>query len=221
MKRCSECGFSSNSDSANSCEKCGSPLSVSQQNFVPESDLGNAKQTVKGAVPNLPYLDDSSSTPLVVQSSSDCSNCGYSLRSNEGICPNCGFNVGSLSQNPIINKPIINQVQPNKGSTAKLTDFSFLGDNSIKKFQLISEKDGKVLEFEGESISLNRDNLDKSNNTISSSIHAQVSFTDGHWVIEDQSSNQATFVQVSSPTQLEDNTLILIGNKFYRFKAID
>ena len=206
MKRCSECGFSSNSDSANSCEKCGSPLGVAQQNFVPESNLGNAKQTVKGAVPNLPYLDDNS---------------GYSLRSNEGICPNCGFNLSSPSQNPVIDRPIINQVQPNKGSTAKLTDFSFLGDSSIKKFQLISEKDGKVLEFEGESISLNRDNLDKSNNTISSSIHAQVSFTDGHWVIEDQSSNQATFVQVSSPTQLEDNTLILIGNKFYRFKAID
>ena len=65
---------------------------------------------------------------------------------------------------------------------------------------------------------MNRSNLDAGNSTISGSHHAEFSYENGDWYIKDLSSTGATFVQVKTEYQLENNIKLIIGNKVYRFE---
>lgn len=238
MKRCIECGFSNQSHHS-ICEKCGTPLTDSPDisNNAPlktNNDYNQAK-TVKGRDPNLPYWDDNSTPvppPIVgnfqenIQDHStnkNCPKCSYPLINNASTCPNCGIDIITKS-NAIHNEPTpkvaenyINQQQvSNKKATVKIGDIFNVA--TTPKCELQVEKTGVTLSFEGEMVELSRGNLDPKNPTISQVSHAQLSFENGQWYLTDQSSNHATFVQVSEKIPLKNGTIILLGNQIYRFK---
>jgi hypothetical protein len=219
MQRCQECGFSASKVGSTHCDKCGTAFAAPQQNL--NSLLVNnqdGKRTIKGGVANLPPWDAPNISP-VVSNQGECFKCGYPLLDISEDCPNCGTNNAIKQEGPHLIKP---QKQPIAnmpvGGTMKISDFGFNFGNVDPKMQLVSERDGKVYEFEGTDIIVNRDALGKNNNSISSNVHARFEQIDGVWHIADESSNQATFIQVVGKTPILEGTIVLIGNQFFRFK---
>jgi hypothetical protein len=89
------------------------------------------------------------------------------------------------------------------------------------KLVLVDENTGTPLEFEGDEISLNRDSLDPDNSSISSAEHAKFHYNNGSWMVEDCSSNNATFIQVKGKVPVENGTFIIVGDKVYRVEMPD
>lgn len=74
---------------------------------------------------------------------------------------------------------------------------------------------------EGDKISLNRENLDPSNNTITSQTQAELSFEDGKWYLEDKSEHRTTFILAAGKTELKDGDIILMGDRRIIFREND
>lgn len=75
------------------------------------------------------------------------------------------------------------------------------------------------LEFEGESVSLNRDNVDPGNNSITSKEQARIVFEDGKWYVEDKSAFKTTFVQAGRKTEIKNGDTILMGSRMVVFNC--
>ncbi len=75
------------------------------------------------------------------------------------------------------------------------------------------------LDFEGESVSLNRNNLEPGNNSITSREQARITCEDGKWYIEDKSQFQTTFVRAGRKTEIKDGDIILMGSRLFVFNA--
>lgn len=73
------------------------------------------------------------------------------------------------------------------------------------------------IELQGDSIELNRDNLEPSNNTISQKTQAILVFEDGQWYIEDKSSYQTTYIHAAGKTPIKSGDVILMGNRRFTF----
>jgi len=91
------------------------------------------------------------------------------------------------------------------------------------KFKLTSiprhtETSGKTSEFEGKSVTLNRNNLDRENFTISGQEHAVIENVDGRWFINNKSSLKTTYIQVNSMMELKDGDIILLGDRMFIFR---
>lgn len=78
-------------------------------------------------------------------------------------------------------------------------------------------KDFKPMEYEGESVLLNRANTDTDNPSITSREQAVVSHEDGKWFIEDKSDQKTTFVQAAHKVELHEGDLILMGDRLFVF----
>ena len=87
----------------------------------------------------------------------------------------------------------------------------------------IAQPDDEVtlaaIAFSGDKHSLNRENLDAENQTITSKEQAELTCVDGQWYICDKSSLQTTFVHAADPVALKDGDIILMGNRQFVFKA--
>ena len=81
------------------------------------------------------------------------------------------------------------------------------------------EPEGEMIQFDNQVVTLNRDNTDPKNTTITSQQQATVTFEDGKWNIVDQSEYHTTFVQAGRKTELRHGDLILLGNQLYRFET--
>jgi hypothetical protein len=103
-------------------------------------------------------------------------------------------------------------------ATRKFGDFDLHQFEEAKGFALIDEKSGKRIVFNEQRVIVSRSNLDTNNNTISGSRHAEFHFENGCWHIKDLSSTGATFIQVKTEYQLENNIKLIIGNKVFRFE---
>ncbi len=73
------------------------------------------------------------------------------------------------------------------------------------------------IEYEGSEVSLNRDNTETSNASITSKVQAVVSNDNGTWYIEDRSEQHTTFVLASRRIELHDGDMILLGNRLFEF----
>jgi hypothetical protein len=154
-----------------------------------------------------------------------CEKCGYyPLRqpvSADSPCPNCE-NTGEASPSapaaaaaPVVTPAPQPKATASKGKTRRLSDFN-IGDSEAEPvIVLTDEKSGKKLAFSGVNLSLNRADLDPSNETISSKEHLQISVFDGKLIVQDKSSNGATFVRATERTQVASGSSIIIGNKIY------
>jgi hypothetical protein len=243
--RCNECGYT-NSDNGRICGKCKAPISGggNANNAVPVvGNIDSGKSTRKGANVNMPYWDDASvgqnlqqQSPINADDNSaknykNCPNssCGYILMPDATDCPNCDWTIAatspSVSSPPEgvkkdIPPPIVQKQQyganPAK-ATMKLGSFNPM--ESTQKFSLTDNNTHQKNIFEGDVVEVNRANLDAKNMAISSKVHARFIYENGIWYITDESSNQATFMQVTHKMPLENGATLIMGNKILKFES--
>ena len=74
-------------------------------------------------------------------------------------------------------------------------------------------------EYEGNSISLNRENTEMSNRTITSKEQAEIVFDDGHWYLLDRSMLQTTYIQVNRKIEIIPDDIIVLGDRRFKFEC--
>ena len=133
-----------------------------------------------------------------------CIACNYLMAETLDICPNCNFdNSGKVVESP-------------KDRTISFDQFHYSKDVGFKLMP--HNSDGKFLNFKGESIVLNRENVGPQDMSISGDNHAVISKVDGRWYIENKSSNEATFIRVEGRVEIKDGAVIILGqSKVFTF----
>lgn len=86
----------------------------------------------------------------------------------------------------------------------------------LKDTDEVDEK-RKTLSFSGDFASLNRENLEPDNFTITSKIQAEIKLVNGEWYIENKSSLKTTYIQVLSSIKLNKGDVIIMGNTRFLF----
>lgn len=177
-----------------------------------------------------------------------CPKCGYPLRPDTDKCPNCRFQLRQpavASEAAATVAPVVEPVAPKEEAPkAEYTRQATVGawesmkenkaftgtinplvQRIIPEFTLtLQPRDGEVLkneklEFEGETTSLNRDNVEPGNNSITSKEQARIVFEDGKWYIEDKSAFKTTFVQCGHKMELHNGDTILMGSRLMTFNC--
>ncbi len=218
----------------------GTPTMIGGASAAPPADNGGGRvshPTVVGNRSNMPAWDDNTTTPptpsaptaasAATGNVAKCPSCGFYPLRNEvsaaSPCPNCGNTGGASASQPSqpAEQPAAShQMQKAAGAnkTIRLGDLT-PAEEEKPEFKLVDERSQNAKEFTGAEVSVNRDNLDAGNMSISGQEHAKFVFEDGKWYLSDQSSNGATFIQVKGKVELEEDAKILIGNKIYTFKS--
>lgn len=218
--RCNNCGWD-NQDNMARCEKCNAPLkgSMVQHNGATPAEPSNEEiaGTVKGHDANLPYLDNPAMEQKEEKSGlnqDSCLSCGYPVNKDAIKCPNCHKVLDHSytgKADPIKKEMSSGTVSP--WQQAKYSSCSF------KPIARENEKDFQDLEFTGDEVILNRDNLEQDNMTITSKQQALLINKDGKWYIVDRSSMQTTFIHIKEPTELKDGDTLLFGDRKFEFKG--
>ena len=214
--RCKNCGWP-NRPGETTCSKCGNSLEEANPLESENTSPITSNQTVR---------EDDVFTN--VSQPNICSKCGYPLRPGLHKCPNCNFNIdGSSNFQPSPSNPNKNVRRPTVIGTPNIHGtINVWTDGAIglpPTFVLSPiQKNGERkqpmdIEFEGDEVILNRDNTDPGNLSITSRTQAIISQKDGKWYIEDKSDQKTTFVQVSTPHELHDGDIILLGNRLFKF----
>lgn len=135
-----------------------------------------------------------------------CPNCGYPLRPGSSECPSC--HCKDLNKKPIIEK------NSNKSEA--------VWNISNSEFRIgLCDKNGEISDakaFSTDDIVLGREELLPGNNNISRQ-HIHITNDGGQWYIEDVSSTHQTYLVVKGKTIIEDGDVLVLGNKFFRFKT--
>jgi ribosomal protein L32 len=211
-------------------------------NDAPASNSGGGRlsnPTIVGGRSNMPAWDENSAGPsnptppssggqsTAAGNVAKCPSCGfYPLRNEVSAahpCPNCGTTGDAKAEAtaaPAYQPAASHQMQKAAGAnkTMRLGDLS-PEEEAKPEFKLTEERSQSVKEFNGTEVSVNRDNLDAGNMSISSQEHATFVFEDGKWYLNDKSSNGATFIQVNGKIELTEGTKILMGNRIYTFQS--
>lgn len=214
--RCKNCGWPNRPEETN-CSKCGTPLeggapivhnndapSISNQTVRENDIFGQVSQ------PNI------------------CAKCGYPLRPGLQKCPNCNSPVDGVSKNYEPKRPFVQQVRrPTIIGTSNINGTINVwtdGPIGLTPSFILSpvkrngeRRQPEDIEFEGDSVTLNRDNTEPGNLSITSRQQAVIIRKDDKWYIEDKSEQKSTFVQASTPHELHDGDIILLGNRLFIF----
>lgn len=213
--RCKNCGWPNRQDEK-VCTKCGAPLEPvdgESQQFQSHSN-----QTVmEGEI-----------FSVNLESPNSCPKCGYPLRAGMAICPNCNasFSTSNIANHSVPQTP--NQVRrptiiggANIHGTINVWtdgDIGLIPSFTLSPVRRSGEKKELAdIEFEGDSTSLNRDNTDPGNLSITSKEQAHIYRNGDKWFIEDKSEQKTTFVQASCPREVHDGDIILLGNRLFVF----
>lgn len=96
----------------------------------------------------------------------------------------------------------------------------FQTEFSLTPLKRNNEKhDFATLNFEGDEVALNRDNLEPNNKTITSQTQAVITCEDGKYFIIDQSDFKTTFVQAKDKIEIKDGDIVLMGSRMFEFHA--
>jgi hypothetical protein len=232
--RCYECGYQNQSD-VKVCVKCGTKLTSSgsggpAQNNPAANSPDQGAATMRGKVASAPAWDGDSGNSEPEKKSEPvdanilkCDACSYyPLRnkpSSDSPCPNCGYKGSdeSLSKEQPAPKPEKSKpAAPSGAKTMRIGQVNISKEAPKPKLILVDENKNAEQAYEGEKISLNRTNLAPENSSISSKEHAMFTHKDGKWILEDKSSNGATFIQVKGKVAVESGSLIILGDKVFR-----
>lgn len=226
MKICKNCGHE-NPDNRTTCEACHRSLADKKPEYInmetirETHDRPTDRKASNDFNPKATLREDALNTVLETQQGV-CPNCGMPLEN--GVCPRCGE---IPSDSPAGTNSPESHPSP-AGHAAKEARQTVRPQRKGEKegsFTLtpISEKTGKPegepLQFEGNEVTLNRDNTDPKNKTITSKEQALIRHENGEWTIKDSSDYKTTFVQASEGIALRPGSIILLGNQLYEFNA--
>lgn len=221
--RCNNCGWE-NSTESNRCIKCNAPLNGSMIKPVdkvePSEPTPPLSQTVKGAAPSGPFLDDNTPIPShtpknqAVNQVKTCINCGYPLNPQATACPRCNERVSSEPNSALSSPPPLSGTIKPDYMAEKVPDPKF----SLQAIGKENEAEFPYTNHIGQKVALNRSNLEPDNLTITSGEQAEIYQEDGKWYIVDHSAMKTTFKYVSEPTALNSGDVILLGNRKFKFE---
>lgn len=215
---CKNCK-STNPADALRCHQCNAPLDGSMVIKTKEKE----KKVSKVEMQTIAITQDKQ--PTTTQS---CPSCGYPNQAHAIHCVQCGTDLQTSHKQA---EPIVQIVQSDHSDHKPVEDKSHLMtinpwmDQPVTNaFELIPlnadlSAQSDVKKFEGNAVTLHRQDLDPTNNTITSSGQAKISHYNGQWQIEDLSSMQTTFIKVQGPTLLKEGDILLMGNKLFKFKT--
>lgn len=218
--RCKNCGWP-NRQEETTCSKCGSPLEASQTTPI-QQDFPPSNQTVREG-----DIFGGVSQPNI------CPKCGYPLRPGLQKCPNCNSELDVESENVNNFAPQQHQIQvrqirrptvvgtPNIHGTVNVWTEGSIGLTPSFLLSPIKHSGERRqpddIEMEGDNVVLNRDNTDPGNLSITSRVQAVITRKDDKWYIEDKSEQKTTFVQASTPQELHEGDIVLLGNRLFIF----
>ena len=221
--RCKNCGFD-NASGVAQCEKCGESLGESSARSTPSPEsapAGIPAGTLKGAGSGIPHPATEEKMAKTVKSNvqpemTTCPHCNYPLRQGIESCPNCHKKISPVSSGT---------AEP--GRAAPLAAGSTFNPYDNQKQEIffltpiprVNEPEMEKIEFKGEKVELNRDNLEEDNNTITGKTQAVVEFIDGKWYLTDKSKLKTTFMYVSGPLELKNGDIILFGDRQFKFET--
>lgn len=232
--RCKFCGWD-NPEGKNNCEKCNKPLNETSSSSL---NAANMERVGSGLHRPTRFMSNMNLFKKTVRENDDvrnvqtcpaptrlatCPKCGYQLEN--GICSRCGYYDDGIEQNIDRNDESCYVVEKSR-MTIRPNHKKIQSDEPVKSasFTLtpISDNDGlecgEPVKFDGVDVSLNRDNVNPENKTITSVCQANLRFVDGGWTIEDKSELKTTYVQASRPVQLKNGDLLLLGDQIYKFQ---
>ena len=193
-------------DTIYQCQKCGYPITANMAkcpNCYAQFNQFNTKKKENEA-------DSFDEKQDVVK----CSKCGAQFSNDANFCVKCGNrlkeSVGGAKENTHNNRA--GTIDPYANPQYKMPRCR------IKPIRLADEPEFAEISFVGKTVSLNRDNTDPDNNTISSNAQAELIYEDNAWYINDKSSYNTTFVHVTGRMKLNDGDIILMGNRRFIFK---
>lgn len=157
-----------------------------------------------------------------------CMNCGAPNPDEAKVCEKCNQ---PLQNDEITKRESYNgttrwnrgTLQPHSSGSAVANMGAKREEGIVKGFSLMMIPDPHenimpfAEKFEGDSVSLNRFNTDRTNKTITSKEQARVVNVDGKWFIEDHSDMKSTFVRAGRPIELHSGDMILLGDRVFRF----
>jgi uncharacterized Zn finger protein (UPF0148 family) len=225
--RCNNCGWD-NSINQSHCEKCKVPLqgaSVSARPPEPAEVNAPICGTIKGAAADQPYLDTPADNMqgAVTEDAKIryCTypGCGYPLLPGSTVCPKCNTPVEPNPRSQA-GPPPNSAVPGKKGSSATGTINPYIQAKadyiSLQPLVRDGEKSLTVLEFSGKEITLNRENLESGNLSITGKVQAELKVENGKWFLQDKSAMHTTFLLVSQPTEIRNGDIILMGDRLFK-----
>jgi hypothetical protein len=248
MKRCPNCGWKNAEDKKN-CEKCSSFLSPEKQHIdagdsrsnsggsiVPPPESHTAASTIKGEISDKTAWDDQvhagqNAGARNTNYKKDESNsekamivceCGYSNVFDVKFCVSCSRALSPSDRKAEAPPPFeekqhfsggqgmqtINPWIDKKRTTFKLSIVPRAGENIASQHA-----------FSGNSVNLNRANLEADNPTITSNVQAVVEFKNGEWYLSNHSAMKTTFIRVDEPLKLKDGDILLLGDRLFKFNC--
>ena len=214
--RCMNCGWE-NPDNLQKCEKCNSPLESNMAHESSSLPAPEQRESIRGTISEQQVFAGTASTN---RDDKSCSKCEYPLRDGMHHCPNCGEDLNHEKQSAAPAKEVhkvapkhdatVNPwTNPNAGKTFKLEPVAWEGEKGTPA----------IRSYIGETVELNRDNTDPTNNTITSKVQAEITCENGVWSLEDKSSQGTTFIQAKRRIMLEDGDVVMLGNRKFIFKT--
>lgn len=217
--RCKNCGWP-NRPEETTCSKCGTPLEASSTTPA-HQEISPSNQTVREG-----DIFGGASQPNI------CPKCGYPLRPGLQKCPNCNSDLAGESGNanvvaqqpqgqarPVRRPTVVGA--PNIHGTVNVWTEGSIGLTPSFILSPVKRngerRQPEDIELEGVNVVLNRDNTDPGNLSITSRTQAIITRKDDKWFIEDRSEQKTTFIQASSPHELHEGDIILLGNRLFIF----
>lgn len=216
-----------NPDNATKCESCLRPLADKKPEYIDMATIsegGKDRPTdrkIAGDFDPKATLREGSLQPAYESRKDVCPKCGRPLE--DGICPKCGEVCGDSPkpQGTDAGSPRSSHVAAQARKTvrphrkeAKEGAFSLTPISEDT-----GEPEGEPIQFEGDVVSLSRENTDPKNKTITSKEQARIVKENGAWSIQDSSDYKTTFVQAKEQIGLKPGTLILLGSQLYEFNC--
>ncbi|KGE85825.1 MAG: FHA domain-containing protein [Phaeodactylibacter xiamenensis] len=240
--RCNNCGWQNKSEKVR-CEKCNYPLdgslnagddnsSLSPPVSKPSNDpAANLSSTIAGSQPNIDPWDAPNNGPMGQPEPRPNSNehrsgsndfspedkGDFQRVSFQRVIESFGSRVGDGDEN-LSPKPIKSPSPPPLANNlSKTFDPSRIATNNggfrLKLINKEGETVERELDFSGETVELNRDNVDPENFSITGKVQAVIEFIDGDWYLVDKSSLKTTYIQANSPFKLSHGDIILLGDR--------
>lgn len=135
-----------------------------------------------------------------------CNNCGYPVINGMHTCPNC------LAEMPD------EIVAPVAATEEEWYDEDEIPCCTLRPISLPGEREmtEKVYD-DGAEVYLSRQNTVPHDKSIDDEEQACLFFSDGHWFIEDRSSDNSTYVHAGAGIKLEPGDIIRMGDRLFEF----
>ncbi len=210
--RCPNCGYA-NEPKNHRCKRCNYPLREEDARASDEpSRAAIANATVIGMAAEIDPWDMDNSRPVHQQVPRN------PVQSDER--PSSSKPQQALSQKHAESTPGKMPKKLDVNKTVDPTRIDLFDKHSIKLIRLPKDGEKEVtLEFEGESVILNRANCDPGNMTITSREQALLEYTDGAWKLSDRSDLHTTYIRVDMPITLKNGDIVLLGNRAFRIEV--